>query len=572
MLGVALPAWARDEPTVSVIVVGDRPAAAAQLQGLLETQLRELHSIDEELVGRARVARIVGSQEPQSPGDTQAERARRRAQLKRASEAYYRDESAEALRRLSEVERLQELHASVPVAERIELHLWRTAVFILMNNLPGAQQEAEQALALDPGLKVDLDVFRPSLDRLVSAQRSRGTKVRVRLAGLPAGAVTVVDSRRTKSEMILRSGRHYLEVTAPGYYALHRAFDANTDTVLDVSLAVRLPPRLEELLSQTTQSGKAGPLVTEALEQLADRLHADVIVVGLVRGQQRRVLVWRTDGLARWTNVIASDVAVAQAAAELVDDLPRHRSIVRKPQEPRPDPTPSTQIVDYDVTLLAGTYAMSLEGTGGGFHVVSVGAGPALHARARQQSFAFLGDVAAVAYGAQLNLPDGTQRVQYAGLGFDARIGAGYALDLPLDPLVWAGGAYHLQWANDVADSSGNLGVLPSHSALAPELGLAAGAQMGHVQWRAHAAVRPVALWRLSGATPSLGDDASFTPALSWGADATLWKWGSWRVGVGYRGSRTRVAFTGLAHSAVTPLADARLTEWTHAIVLSANP
>ncbi len=328
-----------------VAVIGLGPAATAgELQRTVETRLvagRRLTLVD--------LAGARGDDPPVDPATLREVTTL----FQQASDAYYEDRSAVALDRLSAIALILEKSGSFPLAERIRLLLWRTAVFLALNDQAQAESEALAALSLDPKLVVDLQEFRPSLKEAIDRIRRKHRFTPIAVDGLPPRSWVKLDGRTVGPTFHATAGRHTLAVAAPGRREVTRTFqvpsppgpaessgDARTGEPMALVMALpsAIDPPVEVAFDALLWRGAPGPDDAVLLAAFASRGVDWLVLVG-TRGEmpEVRAAIVALDGSARATaNKFTAAEAAGGALAAWTEQKLRVGIEVRAPgAEPR---------------------------------------------------------------------------------------------------------------------------------------------------------------------------------------------------------------------------------------------
>lgn len=582
-------------PRVGVVVVGDDPGAAGELQRTIELRLganKKLELVGATELGAAlppALARPAGTR-PIDPA-LQKESA---ALLQEATDAYYQDRAAVALDRLAALQALQDRTQAFPVTERVRILLWRTAVFLALKDDTQAEAEALAALTLMPDAKVDLNEFRPSVKDAVDRVRARGLRtVTVVVSGLPAGGTLELDDRPVTAPFKTSAGKHRLSARAPGRRDVVRTFDASSD----LSLSMFLPFATDAATDAMFVALASNPDPTKEQRQPADlvasKLKLDWIVIAASGGARAIVLSPKTHhtspastpgNLAAWIE----ERIVGGAAVAVATPIATPRAVaVATPRPVRPQGPKTPLVLAAGGGLAWTTRSRSLEGKdGGGFETSFAGVGPRVTVDASFGSpFAHV-EAAWINYGIStldVTLPDGSSKSVSGGTTTIGRLHAGWRQSFggrgepDAAPSVYGalGGSFETHAANDVKDpAAGELGLLTSYSRTAIEVALGGRYPLGGSLRPAISAgviVAPSSTWS---ETPADTSGTSPKPAVGfgWNLGVAATPVSNLYVAIEYAGSTRSVAFSGTADAPVDPaLTDPTITESFHSLGVTAG-
>lgn len=499
-----------------------------------------------------------------------------------AKDAYYRNNLAQALDRFGALRALYGRAGYVPAAEIVRLSLWRTAVYLAMEDASQARKEVHQALTLEPDLKVDLTVFRPSVGELVDDVRASGMRTHtITLTGLPEGTTIQLDDRAVESRFEVAAGRHWIVVRAPHRRAFSRSLTVGRDKTLTVPMPFAVDEATETLLRQAL--GGEATLVPESLaSKLATALQLDALLVVaptgsgmrgvlLSAGPDRSVFPVGTPGVAQgaafvaWAQTQLTEARRALNPEAAVADLPA-----------------------FSLTVVAASAVQfrtrtSTSGDGREFTLPFVGTGPELAVDGRWRFLVWSVDGSYVTYDIteiETTLPDGTPATARGGTGVVARARVGYRLhilrrlgtDSPwAEALVT--GTYEMHRARDVqAVGGGGTGLITSFKRTGAGLELHGGLPIRLGSKRltvlGNAGVHPFQRFvEVPAASGTLRDT---DPEITGGVGATFGG-ARWSIRLMGEASLTAVQFRGDASSAFDPeLRDVQIAQNLYTATLGA--
>lgn len=588
LLAVPVAAHAA-ETKVAVVAVGNDPASVGSLQRSLEVRLRAMPQLS--ILNAADIAPQIAVRV--MPSATLDPAAQKKASdlIEAASRAYYEDKLVDALDKLAVASALYERTARVPTADRVRLLLWRTAVMLALNDRDRAEAEARGALVLSPDLKVDVNVFRPSVGKLVDDIRGRGLPSgTLLLSGLPPGAEVRVDDRLVQGERVsVPHGRHRVAIRAAGFHEVERTVDVGGDTAVPLGLPLALDPALDRIVTAAVMRGDMGD--RDRLEKLVDRLDVDVVVVAGTRTEPtetRGLLFYAKGNPVPAGPFAAQDAMVDWAARTLIASMPEPAAtrtpvaVVSTPRPtPRPTAQPRTRGRGLPIAATGGFAFVSRErdvSGGGGYTSGFVGVGPRVRAEVGSLGLVGLLDASFVTYGfseLDVNLPDGSRTTVDGGSTLDARVGGGYRVGLrgrdPDGPTVTvsASAFFESHIGKDLKDSNGALGIFPSQQRVGLEVRAGGRAPVGPVFLIGELGAVPFTQWSES---PSNTTGESPKPTI-----APIWRFGaSWsarpglEIGAEYAGELRGASFSGQSQAPLEPpIQDAKVTETLHGFTVS---
>jgi hypothetical protein len=547
---------------VAVIVTGPDPSAA-DVQAAIEARLSHDGAI--ELTGADALTVKPGPTPPLDPATKQ----KANDLLAKVRADYVQDKLVDALDGLATLAAIQgQNSALVPLADRVIVKVWRTAVLLAMQDKERAAFEARAALELQPDLVIDLDTFRPSLADFFDSQRPSVSKVQVAIEGLPAGAQLFVDGIPVPgTRLTLGAGTHIFEARAPGRRTATRTRDIGSDLSLPMHLALALDPASEA-------QARDGVAADKEPRGLAAKLKADVLVLATA-GPEIHVSVWKRGGSSK-----GGPFTGPEPAAEWVAGALAPAPVATPTPVARVEPNGITGSSDYPVSLgwaFASRSRALADASGDRYSGSFVGSGPSVSGEGTAGPLVTAIQASWIRYtSSSVNRPDLTRSDVGGGTQIDARAGAGgrvrfgpewNAAPQALARLDFVYQQYH---AHDIHDASGALGIFPSLNRNAVELviggrmpmrPITAGGELGIGLWSSERE-------RPSGTTGT--SPADRLPALSWRIDA------GWRIrddmelGAAYHGEYRVIGFHGTAHAPVGTgtIEDARRRENVQSITL----
>lgn len=497
--------------------------------------------------------------------------------LEQAIGAYYDAQFLKALDLFAKVQALYE-SSGAPVTKKTDVLLWRTAVFLGLNDLVQAQSEALAALGLNPELAVDpKSEVPPSVQQqLDAARRSASFKlVTVLVNGLPPTATVTVDGRSVPSRFKVMAGKHKLIVSSPGRREVVREFEVAADTAITVSLPIALPAEAEPAVSAFAWEGTDA---SGAVAALARKLDAEWVVVASIRGTEARAALRRA---STGTLELTTAVPASEAAVKLTQELaPRiSAGMTEKPKASHSFVVDDGSLrVETHASVVAAGWLRAISG-GDSLETFFGGAGPELRADVSKGRFLATGAVSYVSYDAssiEVKLPDGSKETATGGAAIRARAAAGWR-GFGEDGgrfRALAGFALDSYSAQDVAAGSAELNLLTGYTRAA--LDLRGGARLGAPglpSWRLdlEAGVQPWALFTEEPEGAS-GEDPASALALTWGAalESAPSATSRWGLRAAYAGEMRQTQFSGTSNAAVNPpMRDAVLDEMFHSLTIS---
>ncbi|HVO31335.1 MAG TPA: hypothetical protein VMV18_11380 [bacterium] len=528
-------------PRVGIVVVGEDPIAAGALQKDLERMLSATPGISVRPAGELASKLVVpktAAAAAAAAGPDAATKAQAAQLLDDAKNAYYDDESAKALDRLAKLEDLQERTGGFPALQRVQMRLWRSAVFLALKDEQQASDEALTALSLDPDLVIDLKELPPSLGELVDKVRKTRLKiVSVIVSGLPPVAEIHVDGRSVPSRFRTAAGHHKVSVSSPGRLDVTREFDATGDMSLSMPLPLAVPADATEAINDLafgSASSPAGP----ALSALAAKLNVDWLVPVAAHSTphtEARPMIARANGTVDWTGDVIP--AGPDETTRLNDAIgPKLRAAIAKAQKLAHEEHEAVLAeAGWHETPTAGLGVAAryrtLDGGAGTVKLMFAGTGPVLGVAAVNRGVWIDGALSWITYAPstlEVQLPDGSKKSAGGGATLDAGIGAGLRHALSANgyqdgPSIRYGLTVLVEQHSgpDVKTASGvGLGIMPSWMRVSPQLGLGARFPFGRgLALTADGNIAPFGYWADS---PGKVYGTSTTAALSYGAHVAV--------------------------------------------------
>lgn len=579
-------------PRVGVVAVGEDAGAAGELQRTIELRLSASRKVAVAGASDIGTALVPGPQSPASASRQIDPALRKEAAslLQEATDAYYEDRAAVALDRLAALAALQDRTNVFPASDRVRLLLWRTAVFLALKDQTSAEAEALTALSINPDLKVDLNEFRPSVKEAVDRVRERGLRtVTVVVSGLPPGAQLELDDRLVTAPFRATLGRHRLIARAPGRREVIRVFDATSDVSIPMSLPVSTDAATEAVLVAIAGDDDLSREQRNLTEGIISRLKLDYLVVARPDGNAARATIVNEKGSAIAAPEGNAATVAAWIESKVLGDASGNVAAVTTPAvsaTPRATPPPrvrrprerSALALAASGGLLWSSRSRTLSGkTGGDFETSFGGVGPRVVVDASLGAPFARVEAAWIDYGIStldVTMPDGSSKEVTGGSTTMGRLIAGWRQSFgggepDAAPSVWAGigGSFESHGATDVADDSGDLGLLTSYSRTAVEIAAGGRYPFGGSMQPAISAgviVAPVSTWSESPADTS-GTDPAPGLALGWNLGVAFQATSKIGVSVEYGGAMRSVAFKGAAAPPVDPtITDATIAESFH--------
>ena len=551
-------------PRVGIVVSGEAGSAAAQLQKELEKALatRPAFSVrsSSELASKLVVARPT-----QAAGLDEATKAEAGKLLEAAKGAFYDDASPQALDRLAKLEELQDRTAAFPAAQRIELRLWRVAVFLALKDEQAASDEALAALSIDPTLTIDLKELPPSVgDAVDKVRKTRLKVVTVIVSGLPPVAEVTSDGRSVPPRFRAASGHHHIVARSPGRLEAVRDIEVDSDTSISMPLALAIPGDAQTALNAALWADPAAtPADPAPLAALALKLNLDwLVLVALHADQARALVISPTAKAPAWTGPIVSGATMGTVLGDSIGAAVIHAiqtpdQVARTPSGPE---TPGWHTSGRGSLVAAGSY----RNLSGRVKTFFAGTGPFASVESRNGDNLLGLEAGWVTYGPStldVTLPDGTSHAAGGGSTLSLSAGGGRRLALSAegeDGLMFRYGL----WI-DVDDHSatevktaagGNLGLLASYLRIAPEARVGVMLPIrsaGPLTMVGELGLAPIGLWMDQPRTV-YGSSASASPAFDWRVGA-LWGTGSLKWAATWTGESIGASHKGVAQVPSNP-------------------
>lgn len=230
---------------LAVFYLEEDPAVAGEIQQRLEARLRGKMSGGEIRPTADVAARLA----PPAPKGSGVETKKVEENLLEARKSFWNADLVGTEMRITRAESTIDAMGSFPSVDRANVVIWRAALLLAKEDASGAEREVARLLALAPDAKVDLDVFPPSLGKLVERVRDSLPKpVIVNVRGLPKGSRLWIDNRPAAAQWSVAPGSHRLHVEAPGFRSVDLPFDAKSDLSLSIPLPIAVAPALEQKL------------------------------------------------------------------------------------------------------------------------------------------------------------------------------------------------------------------------------------------------------------------------------------------------------------------------------------
>ena len=559
-------------PRVGVLTIGD-DSLAGPLQKDLERVFAASPDLKlrtgSEMASRLVVPRVVVS----APvGPDPAAKAEATQLLEEAKGAYYDDASAKALDRLAKLESLQERSGGFPALQRIEMRLWRVAVFLALKDEQQASDEGLAALSIDPELRIDLKELPPSVNDEVEKVRSTRLKIfSVNVSGLPPVADVNVDGRSVPSRFRAAAGHHRITVNSPGRREVVREVDVARDVSVSIPLPLAVPAEADAAAVALAWPVAGATVDPTPIAALATKLDVDWIVVVSTRATPKaeaRAMAVSAKGGAAW---IGSATASSPTLAQTLGDeaIPALRKSIARAN--RPKSGGSHVAADEGAGWTLGASAAlaldaryrSLSGSGGSVKTLFAGTGPQLGIRASNGATLASLDVAWTTFGFSslaVKLPDGSTRTASGGSTLGVSLAGGRRVALSSNGFedgptlrYGLGLVFEDHSATDVTSSSGGkLGLLSSYLRIAPELRGGARIPLTEFAISGDLGISPVGYWV---DTPSkvYGKSATAIPAFGWRFAASRGDADRLRLEVAWTGSLSGANHTGVAAVPSTP-------------------
>lgn len=559
LLGLqAFPHSAHAKPRrVAVVCDGPSTLLVGRFQRSMEIALASGKS-KVHVVGASELvaANVVSGELPDWPMPSSAARAQAAEQLKAAQNAYYANRLAEALDQLKSVDALVEEFPSDPDGIQVQAQLWRAAVHLGSGDKAEAAAAASAALRLRPDVEVDLSLFSPPVAELVKSLRARATTVALRLDHVPPGTQIRIDSGATVSDPLLRlpPGRHHLLLRAPGYRVVRGETSISENTRLTLPLPVAVPEAIAAAFPSDDESVRLDRAQRKSLEDFAQRLHVDAVVLGRIE-DSTRFWIWR-----------ASQPAALQQSPELPSSDPKRVVAWLQTSLAQGAPVAAAPGLEISAQTILGLRAHAMEWDGCGPNCIrglqTPGAGVQVEACGRRNRFEGIARVSWLRYTGELSFVNDAQGATVcaqspcsadAGATLSASARAGYVLSESAAHRisVRAGIEFASHASDGLTDPSGPVGILPGYLRLAPHVGAAAQWNLGPLQLTVSGGAEPVALWwdHPSGALGSPAGSVAFDARMDAG-----WRLaGRWTLGANAWLRQQQLQYDGTGTSRLNP-------------------
>ncbi len=276
--GSVLAATAYVPPkTVGVVVLLDDAQTAGELEGRIEAVMRDSVLI------KTRTADEMGANAPPlrltSSGPDASTRKRADELFEEASAAYDEDREAAAIEKLTALSALIDKDASFPVVDRVKLRLWKTAIYLLTKDEEQAKVDAVAALALQPDLVVDSNVFPPSVSDFVEKMRKEKRVAQIQVKTSPTDATLSLDGNPVERDFKVLAERLYLlTVSARGRRTVSRSIETKGDQTIRIRLPMALPAAGETALAKLARSEAHSAELAAAVRKMSASFGVDSLV------------------------------------------------------------------------------------------------------------------------------------------------------------------------------------------------------------------------------------------------------------------------------------------------------
>jgi len=562
----------------AVVVVGADPSAVGDLQRDLEKRLAAaVPGLAVRITGDVAM-RIGAPRAPATPVPTPDPGTA--ALMEQAIGAYYEAQYVRALDLFAKAQGQNDSN-DAPLSRKTEVFLWRVAVFLGLNDVTQAQQEALAALALNPELKVAAtSELPPSVSQELDKVRASASfkLVTVLVNGLPPTASLTIDGRSVPSRFKVLAGKHRLVASSNGRREVVREFEAVADTAITVSLPPALAPEAEAAVLAFVQAESTGAEPPE-ITALAQKLDADWVIFAGANGTDVRAVLRRSvNGVLTRGGPFPAPEASASLASTFSKTIASAKNV--KTADPNGGLTFDDGVWNIQTrgTLVASGWLRSVSG-GEEFQTFFGGAGPEVRVEAAKGRMLLVGAGSWVSYdgsSVEVKLPDGSKTSATGGSTARVVLGGG-----------WRGGGQDggrfralasLDLENhsntDPANRGAELNLMTGYTRAALDVrgGFRMGAP-GMPSWLLdlELGVSPYAYFAEdpAGAT---GDSPSSGPAYLWSAalESAPSAASRWGYRLSYAGEMRSVTFKGQSEAAVNPpMRDATLSEMYHALSLS---
>lgn len=570
------PALGSDADELAVFSIEDDATAAGGRQQRLEERLRRVRGLalrsSDEIAAKLTSATSIKSR------DT---RLQVQDLLASAREPYWNTDLVLAAARVTEAEFLINAMGSTPTADRAEVVVWRIALQHGKGDAAGAEREARSLLAMAPDAMIDLDTFPPSVAELVDRIRaSLPESIPVRFRGAPRGTSVWIDGRQAREPWRVAPGNHRLHAAAPGFRSIDLTFDADSEVVLSLGLAVALKPELEEKLRAFIHGGEVSKKDRTDFWELLFRSNSDAfLAVARVEGGVRgRVF---SQGHA------SNASAVFPATSDGEESLTQWAVATlaeRKAKTPRGTEVARASRRTFHGGLGVSSRAWQLHGSDGGHFTASgfSGTGPQVSGRLAHRNIVAEAEAGFTTYRLRkesVAAGGGTSVDTHGGSAAAAEVLTGYRIPLGRTAsapcvVVLSGGRFERHESDPLVDSQGDLGLLPSWDRLALEIRARAELPLvlpsrAPVAISVTGSLSPWNAWRMR-PSKALGMSSLGEPGFGAGVDADLSLGARWACRLGYEGRLNAANLKGVGTAPVDPpLRNARISEQVHSVYLT---
>lgn len=420
---------------IAVISVGTDPIPSGQLQQGVESRLVALPSVELKDAGVIAVEIGVKGEGGIATAPDPDKREKLETLLEAARQSSRNGDYDDALEQLVLAEGLVD---PVSTDDRVRILLQRSAVLLKMDDRDKAAASARTALELQPDLAVDLGVFPPSVNSLVSEVRATlPVRYTIELQHVPANARVLLDGRAVGGRFAASPGRHKLRVASPGFRTIDLVLDVSKNASVDAALPIALEKTLETALFEQMWSTDPAAKERTAARDLAARLNVDGLVLigsrSTPSAEARALVVWTKSaeppevGPTKPTSQAAGRSALTEWIAAHVEKGPARGPIGVLEPSRRPR---SPAAWNFRGGLAMTSRHRTVSGLGGaGFETDFVGAGPLVFGEMRKRGFTMQLEAGSQQYGSRrVNRPEGGKATLPGGTGIRGRFGLGYGL------------------------------------------------------------------------------------------------------------------------------------------------
>lgn len=541
LFAYAAPAGAQTLRT-AVVVVGNDVATAGALQQRLESALSGLPGLN--VVPRDELAARLGARSPAPPPDDTLATL-----FAQAREAYFDDRIGEAMGRVESASRIVGAGLGRAGADRVTVLEWQTALHLAQDERERAEEAARAMLALSPERVPDLDVFRPSVGKLVEEIRAQLPPfVEVKVSGAPRGSRLEVDGRFVDASFRISPGPHKLLMRASGFLASTVVFDAAPGAIIRLTPALLIGSKAESAIEAATWvNGSHG-----AVADLGKVLGVDAVVAVSIRadGHVRAAVLDRGGAFER------SPPVPNDGVSDLVRWLVA--SFGSKPA------TRALDLTGYGrlVTSVRNTSVRFASGSGFDTTVGGTGAGAVIAAAyGGSRAVVSLSGFSHERSDTNFQAADATYRVE-GGTSLDARLLLSHAIDVRRIAVRPSAG---IRFEKDTSGGPSSFAVFPAYSRTDALAGVSAEGRLGSVLLESGAFASQNLAWQSTNGWRR----ASIPVGFGWLA-RTEWQRNGWVAAAEYLGERRSARFSGsYPVTASVPLDDPKVFDTTHAVSLS---